>query len=144
MVKENYKQQFTLDYFEKDEKALKHLTGLSFGIMLAIFNLISSFINFHESSISKFDKFILTLMKLRLNSSQCDLALRFKINQSNVSRNISHFVNLLYKTLKPIALFWPNRDDLRKQRKSFGKRFSAGHLKSFITMHICHLCSEVI
>ena len=56
---------------------------------------------------------MLTLIKLRLNSPMQDLAYRFSIHCSTVSRIFKKWVVILDTRLKPLLL-WPERDDLRR------------------------------
>ena len=54
---------------------------------MAVFNLVSAAIpESPTSKLSKFQAFILTLMKLRLNVSNYDLGFRFGISTTTVSR----------------------------------------------------------
>ena len=56
---------------------------------------------------------ILVLMKLRLNFGDQDLAFRFGVSQSTVSRCVGKWVDNLYVHLKPL-IKWPDRDQLLK------------------------------
>ena len=61
--------QMRIESFESDKKRLKFYTGLdSIHALKAIFNLIAPAIEDHHlSSPSKFNQFLMVLMKLRLN-----------------------------------------------------------------------------
>ena len=77
----------------------------------------------NRSALSLFQQLMLVLMKLRLNFGDQDLAFRFGVNQSTISRCISKWVNVLYVHLKPL-IKWPERDQLLNTmpmdfRKSF-------------------------
>ncbi|CAH3164799.1 unnamed protein product, partial [Pocillopora meandrina] len=64
--------------------------------------------------LSPFQKFLMNMIRLRLNLSGRDLGYRFGgISDSTVSRTFLHVVDVLYQRLKPLII-WPNRDVLRK------------------------------
>ena len=52
-------------------------------------------------------------MRLRLNLSGQDLAYRFNVHSSTVSRTFTYVIEVMCTRLKPL-IFWPNRDNLRK------------------------------
>ena len=74
---------------ESDCKKLTYYTGLdSVGALKALFNFISPHIKEHHlSSLSKFNQFLMILMKLRHNFTDQDLGYRFGVSQSTVSKN---------------------------------------------------------
>ena len=53
----------------------------------------------------------MVLLKLRLNLSDQDIAYRFGIHQSTVSRNFRKWIDVMYCRLKPLIL-WPEREIL--------------------------------
>ena len=59
------------------------------------------------------DEMLMTLMKLRLNLREDDLAFRFNVSQSTVSKVISTWLPFLHKELKPF-IYWPTQDEIRK------------------------------
>ena len=64
--------------------------------------------------LSPFQKFLMTMIRLRLNLSGRDLGYRFGgISDSTVSRTFLHVVYVLYQRLKPLIIL-PDKDDLRK------------------------------
>jgi hypothetical protein len=80
-----------------DETLLHYYTGVSsFTVLTAVFNLASAAI--HETSVTKLAKFqcfILTLMKLRLNVSNYDLGLWLGISTSTVSGVFSRWIEAM-------------------------------------------------
>ncbi|XP_065639589.1 uncharacterized protein LOC136072328 [Hydra vulgaris] len=52
------------------------------------------------------DEVLLTLMRIRLDSPLQDLAFRFKISVSHVSRILTTFITLLARELEPL-IYWP-------------------------------------
>ena len=77
------------------------------------------------SSSSKVHKFILVFIKLRLNTPELDLAYRFGVSNSTISRSfISTIVHVMHERLQHLV-YWPEREFLRKTmplqfRQSFG------------------------
>ena len=64
-------------------------------------------------TLTPFQQLLLTLMQLRLNLSGQDLAYRFNVHSSTVSRTFTYVIEVLCTRLKPL-IFWPNRDNLQK------------------------------
>ena len=60
-------------------------------------------------SLSPEDEFFLVLVRLRLGLMEKDLAYRFKISQSTVSRIIATWINFLYLKFTELPL-WPPRE----------------------------------
>ena len=60
------------------------------------------------AKLSKFEYFTLTLMKLRLNASNYDLAFRFGINDSSVCRVFSEAMDIRLSFL----ILWPDRNSI--------------------------------
>ena len=98
-----------------DDSKVKYYTGLpSFAVLLAVFNLVKSGVEVTSRCVlSPFQQMILVLMKLRLNFGDQDLAFRFGVSQSTVSRCVGKWVDNLYMHLKPL-IKWPERDQLLK------------------------------
>ena len=74
-----------------DARLLTFYTGLtSMTVFAAVFNFVSSFIpQTQNSKLTHLECFILTLMKLRLNLSNYDLAFRFAVSETTVGRVFS-------------------------------------------------------
>ncbi len=69
------------------------------------------------------DEFFLVLVRLRLGLMEQDLAYRFEISQSTVSRIISTWINFLYLKFKEIPM-WPPRDLVRANMpKQFKEKY---------------------
>ena len=73
-------------------------TGLpSFSVLQAVLDLISPHVTDHAKfSLSLFQKLILVLMRLRLNLSVQDLAYRFNISKSTVSRTFKTVIAVMF------------------------------------------------
>ena len=110
----------------EDQTKVTFYTGLpSKDIMLPIFNLIAPGISQRQNSaLSKFDKFVITLSRLRLNLQIRDLAYRYNVSTYVVSKAFTEIIDLLHINLKGTIL-WPLREDLMKSmpivfRDNFG------------------------
>ena len=58
---------------------------------------------------TKFQQFCMVLVKLHLNSSDQDLAYRFGVSQSVVSKNWNKWLAAMYVHLKPL-IKWPEKE----------------------------------
>ena len=106
-----------------DHKKVKYFTGLpSFSVLRSIYNLTVKGLP-EPADCSLFDQYLVTLLKLRLNTGDVDLAFRFGISQTTVSRYIHKWVDILYNRLQ-FLIHWPERPDLMKTMPSdFRKHF---------------------
>ena len=104
-------QQALLD----DDKKVLYYTGLpSYSVLQSVFSLVVKGISdSSDSGLGIFNQYLITLMKLRLDLGEQDLAYRFGINQSTVSRYISKWVDILFTKLF-FLIQWPERDQLVK------------------------------
>ena len=98
-----------------DDAKVKFYTGLpNFMTLMTVFNFISPFLNVTaRSSLTKFQQFVMTLMRLRLNLPVQDLADRFGVSTSTVSRIFTTVVDVMFVRLK-FLVKWPSREELRK------------------------------
>ena len=111
-----------------DDKKVKYYTGLpTFGLLKTLYDFVATDLpsDITGSKLDSFEQFIMTLMKLRLNLGDQDLAYRFNISQPTVSRYFARWLDLLYTKLSCL-IFWPDRDTLLKTmpiefRKHFKK-----------------------
>ncbi|XP_046553592.1 uncharacterized protein LOC124263025 [Haliotis rubra] len=76
--------------FEGDDDKVRYYTGLpSFVTLIALFNLVSYGIcQSSHSSLTKFQKLIITLMRLRLNLPTLDLSYRFGVSKATISGHL--------------------------------------------------------
>ena len=93
---------------------------------MAIFNLIITHVSdHHRNTLTKFQQFMIVLMKLRLNLSELDLSYRFGVDQSTISRLFEKWINVMFTALSPLVK-WPERTEVQKTlpvdfRKNFGQ-----------------------
>ena len=78
---------FGEEEFRNDEKKVQFYTGLpSFDILNIVFHRIVPFVNRKSQLLTPFEEFITTIMKLKLDMPFEDLAYRFNLFLSTVSR----------------------------------------------------------
>ena len=106
------------DVLKNDDKKVKYYTGLpSYALLKVVLDFvcenIPKAIPISNCKLSPFEQFVMTLMKLRHNFGDTDLAYRFNVDKSTVSRYFSKWLELLYVKLS-FMILWPDRDDLLK------------------------------
>ena len=74
-----------------------------------------------KRTLSTKDEMFLTLMKLRLNLLEEDLAFRFKVSPSVVSQKISTWVPF-WRELKHL-IYWPTKEQLKKYYPACFKKY---------------------
>ncbi|XP_020487666.2 uncharacterized protein [Labrus bergylta] len=99
-----------------DAEKVKFYTGLpNFFVLETVMWLLAPHMDgMKNMKLSKFQQLLLTLMRLRLDLRNQDLAYRFGIKVSMVTRTVHQMVNIMSSTLVPTAVFWPSRAELRK------------------------------
>ena len=99
-------------FFQGDNEKVKFYTGLpGLAVVITIFELIKPGLVF-RSSLTKFQQFSLTLMRLRLDLSVQDLAYKFGIHASTVSRVFRSCIDFMYSSMK-FFIYWPKREELK-------------------------------
>ena len=66
------------------------------------------------------DLLLLTLMRLRVGMPQFDLAFRFQVLQSLISRILATWIPFLAKELESL-IYWPSCEDIKRYPKCFKK-----------------------
>lgn len=119
-------REFNQDAFQNNEEKTTFYTGLpNFFVLMQVFGLCEPYITFTPlSALSKFEQFILVLIRLRLNLSLQDLAFRFNVSCSTVSRIWHKIIGILHERLEFI-IEWPEREVLQATmpmsfRQAFG------------------------
>ena len=106
--------ELTEDSLMSSKSKVKFYTGLpSYSVLKAVFNFVSLHMPppYRDSTLPKFQQFLMFLLKLRLNLFDQDLAYRFGVSQSTVSRNFRKWVDVCYVRLKPL-IKWPEKKEL--------------------------------
>ena len=120
------KQEMHEHSFRDNPTKVKFYTGLpSFATLMVMFEFVAPYIPSIRCVLPMFQQFLMVLMKLQLNPADQDLAYRFGVHQSTVSRNFRKWIDILYDRLHPLIL-WPEREQLLKTmplefRQSFRK-----------------------
>ena len=120
IVKENvllkeklHKAQLDRSALQDDDNMVSFYTGLqSFTVLDTVFRFVSNTIPENTRAIlNNFQQFLLLLMKLRLGLPDKDLAYRFGVSQSTVSRVVNRWIDILFVRLQPL-IKWPNREEI--------------------------------
>lgn len=115
------KDKFT--YINLDNSKISTLTGLP---SLAVFKWILTFVALHFKSVGKLcagDMLLLVLMKLRHSLTNKDLAMRFNICPTQVSKILNQCLPTLAKRLK-FLIKWPCKNTILKNMpKSFRRSY---------------------
>ena len=88
-------ETFSVQIIEGNDYLTKFYTGLP--AWLHLFMFLSPFLP-QSRALSLMDKFLLTLMRLRLNLTLEDLAYRFRVSSSTASRIFLKWLGLMYST----------------------------------------------
>ena len=105
-------QPFTEDYFKDSDDKTRFYTGLpDFHLLTKTFKFVSPYVTKRTKTLSLFQKFVMVLIKLRLNVPNLDLAYRFEVSLSTVSRVFKAWMEVLDVRLSPL-ISWPEREEL--------------------------------
>ena len=114
-------------FSENDDKT-KFYTGIpNFVLLTHVFKLVAPHVRHTSTNVlSQFQEFLITLMKLKLNSPFQDLAFRFGISVSTVSRVFDKWIDAMSTRLQ-FLIMWPAREELRKTmplafKRNFGDK----------------------
>ena len=111
--------------FINDDEKVKLYTGLpSYARLRATLDFVTAGLSGkQQGKLSQFSRFLLVLMKLRLNLLDADLARRFGVSPSTVSKIFTKWIHILYIRLQPL-IRWPERDEmLLAVPRAFRKHF---------------------
>lgn len=98
------------NYFKGNDKKTRFFTGFTnWKLFIGFFDLVKEFLPTHfNCKLSKFQMLVLTLMKLRLNSTFTDLGYRFQVNGDTASRTFHRCIYILHKKFKNSKMVhWP-------------------------------------
>ena len=82
-------------------------------ILITTFQHVAPHVLRRSTKLNNFQEFVLVLMKLRLNMPCQELAFRFGVNVTTISRIFSCWIRVMGVRLAPL-IFWPERDQLWK------------------------------
>lgn len=101
---------------KNDAEKVRFYTGLpNYFVLETVMWLLAPHMDGMKNiKLSKFQQLLLTLMRLRLDLRNQDLAYRFGVKVSTVTRTVHQMVGIMSSTLVPTAVFWPSRAELRK------------------------------
>ncbi|XP_060785582.1 uncharacterized protein LOC132891725 isoform X2 [Neoarius graeffei] len=118
------KMSLTEASFKNDPEKVQFYTGLPnyFVFETVMWLLVPHMKGDNSAKLSKFQQLLLTLMRLRLDLRNQDLAYRFGVKVSTVTRTVHRIINIMFTTLVPTAIFWPSRVELRKNLPEAVKR----------------------
>ena len=82
---------------------------------MAVFEFITKgIVHSGHHKLSAFNCYLMTMMKLRLNLSQYDLAFCFNVSVPTVSRILSRWIFLMDDKMRNTLIKWPSREALQK------------------------------
>ncbi|XP_070390408.1 uncharacterized protein [Dermacentor albipictus] len=107
--------EWTEAAFRKNKAKVLYYTGMAnFDILNGLFKLVECYVQHGvNNSLSKFQEFVLFLMKLKLNLQNADLGFRFKVSEATVSRIFRKWLYVADCRLKPY-ISWPDRVTLQQ------------------------------
>ncbi|XP_017560052.1 uncharacterized protein LOC108431431 [Pygocentrus nattereri] len=110
------KMSLTEASFRNDPEKVQFYTGLPnyFVFETVMWLLVPHMKGDRNAKLSKFQQLLLTLMRLRLDLRNQDLAYRFGVKVTTVTRTVHRIINIMFTTLVPTAVYWPSRVELRK------------------------------
>lgn len=113
-----------LTYRNLKSSHVKAYTGLpTMAAFLYILSLVAVFFK-QISKVSAGDQLLVVLMKLRLNLTNSDLAYRFHICPTQVSRILSQCIPILSQSVR-FMIKWPSKEKVAKNMpKSFRRKYS--------------------
>ena len=113
LLKASCGSSLTNESLQNDDAKVKFYTGLqSFVTLMAIFRYVSApVMSGPRTTLTTFQEFLMVLIKLRLNLVDQDIAYRFGVHQSTVSRNFRKWIGIMYTRLRHLII-WPEREQL--------------------------------
>ena len=119
-------QRTVFNEMQGDDVVTKFYTGFpTWSLFNTVFDLCKPVVKYHpRMALPLMAQFAMTLMKLRLNLKNQDLAYRFHISQSCVSRYFNKWINVMYSRLPSVLLFWPQKSEIEiSMPLSFRQKF---------------------
>lgn len=104
---------------QNNDKKVNVLTGLqTYSLLMTLFHVVASYLK-PKSSLTLFQQYMLTLMKLRMNFSFEFLAYYFGVDPTTVSRIFKRCIDVMYSRLVPSLVVWPDRESLKSLPHAF-------------------------
>lgn len=122
---------FTMESLEHNPSKCLFYTGLPYEKMVVIYNFVEPYITNHKSVLSKFQLFIIFMMKLRLNFLFTDIGHRFNVDCRTISRVFYKVLHVMYVRLK-FCIVWPERETLKKNIPRCFKEYFGGKVTVII------------
>ncbi|WAR23634.1 hypothetical protein MAR_037303, partial [Mya arenaria] len=110
-LREQLKTQtlYCIVLFKENDDKVKYFTGLtSFLVLMELFCYLESHLP-AKVLLTKFQCFIMTLMKLRLDLSNVFSAYQFSVSTSTIFRTFEDYIHVMYHRMKPLV-YWPDRE----------------------------------
>ena len=82
-----------------------------FDVLNTTFRFVSPFVSRKSKTLTLFQEFVMVLIKLRLHVPLQDLAFRFGVSLSTVSRTFTSWLTVIDVRLSPL-IRWSERDEL--------------------------------
>ena len=125
MHSKEIKLRVTAALIEDSDVRTKFYTGLpTYMLFTILFDFLSPYVK-KSIKLSLKDELLLCLMKLRLNLMNEDLAYRFAVAKSTVSRIFHKLLDVMYVRMKP-CIRWPDKETVRQTSPNvFVKHFQS-------------------
>ena len=122
---------FDKEYFRNDDDKVSFYTGLpGFDTLELVYKFVSPHVTRRSQSLNLFQEMVMILIKLRLDVPFQDLAYRFGVSKSTVSRTFAQWMVIMDLRLSPL-IRWPEREELwRTMPQSF--KYSFGNKTTVI------------
>ena len=115
--------KFSCQYLKKSDDKIKFFTGLNCSRFIWLFNKVRSSIKILHQKLSLEDHMLAVLMKLKLGLLNKDLAVRFEISTSRMSKIFRSLV-LLFATNMTNLIVWTDHGTIRRHLpRCFKKNF---------------------
>ena len=115
----------TEESLQSSDSKVKFFTGLpKYSVLKCVLDFVAGHVEENQRSLPVFQQCLLVLMKLRLNLFNQDLAYRFGVSQSTISKIFSKWINIMCERLKSL-IKWPSCNELIKTMpEEFNRTFS--------------------
>ncbi|KAL1483791.1 hypothetical protein MTO96_032957, partial [Rhipicephalus appendiculatus] len=107
--------EMTEEMLRRCEPKVIYYTGLSsFNTLQAVFKLLERYVPHGvNNSLTKFQEFVIFMMKMKLCLPNADIAFRFNVSEATVSRIFDRWLHVAYSRLGP-TITWPERAALQR------------------------------